>query len=204
MSTTSKGNTGGTKNVQNTRTQQQVANTNYINTVLGSGQRSKPSDTEIKTLVKRVQEVAPDWQEEDVLHVLEQNSYNSALAASAILDGSAGEPSQWHDVNKRSVKPGESKRRGGDKPGFRREGAPFRPNDRRDGGNYRRDETGHRRDDLAAAAATKGPRQDGQQRGFRNSQPKAPKTFFEGRASTRATNSAHHTCGNSRDTQARP
>lgn len=104
MSTTSKGTSGGTKAAQNARTQQQVASTNYINTIIGSNQRSKPSESEIKQAVNRVREVAPDWQEEDVLHVLEENNYNSSLAASAILDGSAGKPSQWHDVNKRTVK----------------------------------------------------------------------------------------------------
>lgn len=79
---------GNERKSRNSKTQQQIESTNYINQVLG-GEKKTYSDAEIKKKVELVKGVVKEqgWEDEDIVRVLEQCNLDPTQAINNIVDG---------------------------------------------------------------------------------------------------------------------
>eukprot|EP00027_Filamoeba_sp_ATCC50430_P009923 CAMPEP_0168560564 /NCGR_PEP_ID=MMETSP0413-20121227/11128_1 /TAXON_ID=136452 /ORGANISM="Filamoeba nolandi, Strain NC-AS-23-1" /LENGTH=809 /DNA_ID=CAMNT_0008591875 /DNA_START=69 /DNA_END=2498 /DNA_ORIENTATION=+ len=85
------------------KTQQHIEETAYINSVLSPTANSE-GNTVNKTTIELVKNVTK-WPEEDILRVLKDSGNDPQLAINKILDGSAGKPTQWTEVQGKHAKP---------------------------------------------------------------------------------------------------
>lgn len=70
---------------KNAKTQQQIESTNYINQVLG-GEKKSTSDPEVRKKIELVKGVVREWNDEDILRVLQDCNNDPQQAINNIMD----------------------------------------------------------------------------------------------------------------------